>query len=99
MHKYKTMTSNSTSKLIQAISYAINQYSALPLVSRMHLYNTLHDYIIAHDVRITTLENKLAQIQSKLDTCDMKDNNNKNTKKLQSSMESMASIAPKHTQV
>ena len=78
MHKYKTMTSNSTSKLIQVISYAINQYSRMPLVSRMHLYETLHNYILSQDARILTLEDKITQMQSKLESYDTKD---KNTKK------------------
>jgi len=57
-----------SSKLIQAISYAINKYSSLPLLSRMHLYDTLQNYIFSQDNRLTTLENKISQLQTKLES-------------------------------
>jgi len=57
-----------SSKLIQAMSYAINKYSSLPLLSRMHLYDTLQNYIFSQDNRLTTLENKILQLQTKLES-------------------------------
>jgi hypothetical protein len=62
------MASNSSSKLIQVISYSINQYSSLPLLSRMHLYDSLHHYILSQENRLTTLENKIFQLQTKLES-------------------------------
>jgi hypothetical protein len=58
--------SNSGSKLMQAISYAINQYSTLPFISRMHLYEVMHQYIISQETRISNLENDILYMQTKL---------------------------------
>ena len=58
----------SSSKLIQVISYAINQYSTLPLISKMHIYDTMHNYILSQENRLTTLENKIYQLQTKLES-------------------------------
>jgi len=62
------MSSSSSSKLIQVISYAINHYSTLPLVSRMHLYESINNYMISQEDRISILEKKLAQVQTKLES-------------------------------
>ena len=62
------MAASSSSKLIQAMSYAINKYSSLPLLSRMHLYEALQHYIFSQDNRLTTLENKISQLQTKLES-------------------------------
>ena len=62
------MAASSNSKLIQAISYAINQYSTLPFLSKMHLYDAMHNYIFLQEHRLTTLENKISQLQTKLES-------------------------------
>jgi hypothetical protein len=62
------MSASSSSKLIQAMSYAINKYSSLPLLSRMHLYDATQHYILSQDNRLTTLENKILQLQIKLES-------------------------------
>jgi hypothetical protein len=64
------MASNSSSKLIQVISYAINQYSTLPLLSRMHLYDAMQNYILSQENRLTTLESKISQLQTKLESLE-----------------------------
>jgi hypothetical protein len=62
------MAASSSSKLIHAMSYAINKYSNLPLLSRMHLYEALQHYIFSQDNRLTTLENKISQLETKLES-------------------------------
>ena len=62
------MASSSSSKLLQVISYAINQNSMLPLISRMHLYDAMNNYIFSQEHRLTTLENKISQLQTKLES-------------------------------
>ena len=64
------MLSNSKSipKLLQAISYAINKCSAIPLISRMQMYDSMQNYILSQEARINTLENRLAHLETKLDT-------------------------------
>ena len=62
------MAASSSSKLIQAMSYAINKYSSLPLLSRMHLYDAMQHYIFSQDNRLTTLENKISQLETKLES-------------------------------
>ena len=73
------MSASSSSKLIQVISYAINHYSTLPLVSRMHLYDTLSKYMISQEDRISTLEIKLSHFQTKLESFEKKNSNKKQT--------------------
>jgi hypothetical protein len=60
------MSSNSGIKLIEVLSYAINKYSLLPLISRMHLYSALQDYIINQENRIFTLETEIVKIKKQV---------------------------------
>lgn len=73
------MPASSSSKLIQVISYAINHYSTLPLVSRMHLYDTLSKYMISQEYRISTLENKILMFQTKLESYENQNSDKKQT--------------------
>ena len=80
------MSSTSSSKLIQVISYAINNYSTLPFISRMHLYYALNNYIISQEDRISILENKLSQFQIKLESYEKQNSNKQNSNKKQTSI-------------
>jgi hypothetical protein len=73
------MSSSSSSKLIQVISYAINSNSSLPLVSRMHLYDAMNNYLISQEDRISILENKLSQFQIKLESYEKQNSDKKQT--------------------
>jgi len=64
------MSVNAGSKLIQVISYAINQSSAMPLVARMQVYDALQNYITTQENRISGLEKKMVLIQNNLEIID-----------------------------
>lgn len=70
-----TTNSNTIPKLIQVISYAINRYSTIPLISRMQLYDSLQHYIFSQENKITILENKILQLQKKIEIFE--NNNNR----------------------
>ena len=62
------MTSSSSSKLIQVMSYVIYRYSTLTVLPRIHLYNAMENYILSQENRLTTLEHKISQLQTKLES-------------------------------
>jgi hypothetical protein len=71
------MASSAGTKMIQCVSYAINHYSTLPFISRMHLYDVMQNYIIENETRLQILENKISQLHTKL---EIYENQNKNKK-------------------
>ena len=69
---------NSIPKILQAISYAINKCTTIPLISRMQMYDSMQNYILSQEARINILEEKILQLETKLETFEKeKRNNNK----------------------
>jgi hypothetical protein len=49
-------------RILQSISYIMNK-SNLPFASRMHIYETLNQYLIIQDDRINQLETKITHLE------------------------------------
>ena len=60
------MSSSGATRLIQVISYAMNQYSGIPLLSRMHLYDTMHKYLLSQENKMLILEDKVSKLEMKV---------------------------------
>ena len=72
---------SSSSKLIQALSYAIN-HSALPLVSKVNLCSAIQNYIFEQNEKIYIMEHKITNLQTKLESFEnQKQNSDKNSDK------------------
>jgi hypothetical protein len=50
-------------RVLQALSYVMNRYTNFPLVSRMHVYDAINDYLIEQDTRIKHLESKINNLE------------------------------------
>jgi hypothetical protein len=64
----------SYNRLLQSISFIINRYSNLPIVSRIQIYDSLQNYLLDQEFRIQTLESRVKilefkQLQSCMQNC------------------------------
>jgi hypothetical protein len=60
------MSSTSYNRVLQSISFVINRYSQLPIVSRFQIYDTLQDYLLEQEFRIQTLESQIKILELKI---------------------------------